>query len=211
MDAKFLSYFLNQNTPAYGGDKGSVNIEIIRSINNGDNSNNLKISFPCHIGTHIDFPFHFSNQGKKLEDYSPSFWAFNKIGFIETSINEVPTAIKKIPKDIEILILKTGEGVSRYEDKYWAAQPIIPSGFAHLFRINFPKLRVFGFDLISLTSKLDREEGKKAHTEFLIENDILILEDMNLGDLTVPPKLIIISPLLLEGADGVPCTVLAIF
>ena len=63
--------------------------------------------------------------------------------------------------------------------------------------------------MISLTSKLDRLEGKKAHFSFLIENDILVLEDMDLSNLKETPDRVIIAPLLIEGADGSPCTVIA--
>ena len=73
-----------------------------------------------------------------------------------------------------------------------------------------PYLRVFGFDMISLTSKLDRAEGKLAHIAFLIENVILVLEDMNLEILSITPSTVIISTLQLEGADGGPCNVIAI-
>ena len=35
-----------------------------------------------------------------------------------------------------------------------------------IFKEKFKNIRVFGFDMISLTSKLDRDEGKKAHLDF---------------------------------------------
>jgi kynurenine formamidase len=88
---------------------------------------------------------------------------------------------------------------------------VIPASYGNILRSTFPYLRVFGFDLISLTSKLDRSEGKKAHISFLIENDILILEDMNLTQINDRPHRIIISPLLIKDADGSPCTVIAFF
>jgi kynurenine formamidase len=77
MSIIFLSYFLNANTPVYGGAKGSVLFEELRSISKGDTSNNLYLKFPNHIGTHIDFPRHFSDTGKSLNDYSADFWIFN--------------------------------------------------------------------------------------------------------------------------------------
>lgn len=208
-DAIYLSYFIDEQTPVYGGAKDSIKIDRIRSIDNGDNSNNLELRFPGHIGTHIDFPYHFSNLGKKLEDYPASFWIFNKIGFIHCEISEVESSIKNLSSDIECLILKTGFSINRAEEVYWSAQPVIPAIFADLLRETFPKLRVFGFDLISLTSKLNRDEGKKAHLQFLIQNNILILEDMNLEFLNETPNRLIISPLLIRSADGVPCTVIA--
>ncbi len=206
---KSLSFFLNDSTPAYGGAKGVIKVDQITSIRNGDTANNSRIIFNNHIGTHIDFPYHFSENGKKSSDYSESFWIFNNVGFINCQINQVENEIQKLDIDIEILILKTGFGSKRGEVDYWKNQPVIPSKFAHIFKNKFPKLRVFGFDMISLTSKLNRDEGKKAHIDFLIKNDILILEDMNLSKLTKSPEKIIISPFLVDNIDGIPCNVIA--
>ncbi len=206
---KFLSYFLNENTPAYGGEKGIIKIEPLRQISMGHTSNNSKFTFPSHIGTHIDFPYHFDNNGKKCDDYPPSFWIFNNVGFISCQVDQILQSIELIPSNIELLILKTGFGKNRDKNIYWSNQPIISSELAKIFRLKFPNLRVFGFDLISLTSKIDRDEGKKAHEKFLIENHILILEDMNLKDLNDTPKRVIISPFMVEGADGTPCTVIS--
>lgn len=209
MNDMYLSYFIETETPVYGGEKGTIVFDKIRSIANGDTSNNLKITFPVHIGTHIDFPYHFDDSGKKVNDYPPSFWLFNKVGFLQCSIEEVPDRIDELSEEIEILILKTGFGGKRGEEAYWSKQPVIPAFFAELFRKKFPALRVFGFDLISLTSKINREEGKNAHKAFLLENEILVLEDMNLSKLYHAPKKIFVSPLQISGADGSPCTVVS--
>jgi arylformamidase len=205
----YLSYYLEENTPCYGGAQGTVVIERSRSIAHGDTSNNLKLTFPNHAGTHIDFPYHFSNNGKRIQDYDPSFWLFNKIGFLHCQIQDVTTQVDLLPPDIELLILKTGFGSYRNNDMYWARQPVIPASFAKLFKSKFSQLRVFGFDLISLTSQLDKSEGKKAHLSFLCENDILIVEDMNLEHIFSAPKKVIISPLMVWNADGGPCTIIA--
>ena len=209
MSAIFLSYFLSENTPAYGGINGMFSLKKIQQISNGDTSNNSALNLSSHIGTHIDFPFHFSNKGKRCENYPPNFWIFNKIGFINCSTEDIINEIKILPNDIELLILKTGFGKERYNKIYWECQPIIKSELALILRTKFPFLRIFGFDMISLTSKLDRVEGKKAHFSFLIENEILILEDMDLSNLNETPNRVIVAPLLIEGADGSPCTVIA--
>ena len=65
--------------------------------------------------------------------------------------------------------------------------------------------------MISLTSKKNREEGKKAHVSFLIDNEILVVEDMNLSDLVQTPDGIIIAPLKIFNIDGVPCNVICYF
>ncbi len=205
----FLSYFIDEDTPIYGGDKGQIKIYSLKSIDKGDTSNNLLVHFPTHIGTHIDFPYHFSTKGKKCHNYPASFWNFENVGFLECPIEDVEKCVESISGDIEILLLKTGFGLNRNKEIYWAQQPVIPSHFGSLFRNKFPKLRVFGFDMISLTSKLNRDEGKLAHINFLVENDILIVEDMNLRDIVKAPDRVIIAPLQIYAADGVPCTVIA--
>ena len=209
MEPVYLSYFIDSETPIYGGEKGKINIIPIRSIQNGDSSNNLYFEFPAHLGTHIDFPFHFANHGKKSDDYPPSFWIFNKVGFLNCTLEEFENNIHKLPSDIDLLILKTGFGIFRNKDMYWSKQPVIPAKFATILKTKFPKLRLFGFDMISLTSKLDRLEGKKAHFNFLINNDILVLEDMNLENINSTPKVVIVAPLQIKSADGVPCNVIA--
>lgn len=205
----YLSYFLNEETPAYGGEKGLIIFDRVKSIGNGDTSNNLKLTFPNHIGTHIDFPYHFDLNGKKCNEYPADFWIFNSVGFIQCDVDSIERHISNLPSDIECLILKTGFAASRGEDVFWKEQPVIKSYLAGIFRSKFPKLRLFGFDMISLTSKLDRPEGKQAHWSFLIENEILILEDMNLEYLSTTPQKVIVSPFIIDKADGAPCTVFA--
>lgn len=206
----FLSFPLAEDTPAYGGETGKISFKRIRSISNGDTSNNLYISFPNHIGTHIDFPFHFSNEGKSGDTYTADFWLFNKVGLLVCPIEEIPEKIQTLPVDIEFLILKTGFGSKRAEQIYWSEQPVIPASYAGMLRQAFPNLRVFGFDMISLTSKLDRAEGKKAHIAFLLEHEILVVEDMKLNELYTTPMSVVISPLQIAGADGAPCSIIAI-
>lgn len=209
MEPSYLSYFIEESTPVYGGKHNTISLNQNSSIENGDTTNSLKINFQNHVGTHLDFPFHFSNDGKTCSDYPASFWIFDKVGFLDCSIEEVAERISSLCSDIELLILKTGFGNKRRKEAYWSSQPVIPANFASLFRSKFPKLRVFGFDMISLTSKLDRAEGKKAHLAFLVEHDILILEDMNISHLINTLSRVIISPLQIESADGVPCSVIA--
>ena len=209
MSVVFLSYFLREDTPAYGGAERTLTFEQIRSIDRGDTSNNLYLKLPNHIGTHIDFPLHFNNKGKSMSDYPAEFWIFNKVGFVNSDIDSLEANCIDLPKDIELLIVKTGFGDRRDERIYWAEQPVVPAYAAEMLRNRFPHLRVFGFDFLSLTSQLNKEEGKKAHLAFLTDYNILVLEDMNLSKLFESPKKVIIAPLQISNADGAPCTIIA--
>ncbi len=68
-------------------------------------------------------------------------------------------------------------------------------------------------DLISTSSFSNREEGHRAHHAFLNPKSgqpILLIEDMKL-DLIYNFNKIIVSPLLVDNADGSPCTVFAFY
>jgi len=66
-------------------------------------------------------------------------------------------------------------------------------------------------DLISVSSYSNRAEGRKAHHAFLNPREgapILLIEDMKL-DTDESFKKVIVAPLLIDKADGSPCTVMA--
>jgi len=214
----YLSHQLNKNLFAYGNGDG-IAIKQTNSIINGDTSNNTHLSLPAHFGTHIDYPYHFDNNGFHGDDFTPESFISKKVQVIDKS-NSNNTAkyfeikdfngIKFNPKT-EILIIKTGMGAYLLKDIYWNDNPGFEPELASFFKSKMSNLRIFGFDAISLTARNYREKGKLAHREFLINNHILILEDMNLSQLHEGSKIdqIIISPLRFEKADGAPVTIFA--
>tara|TARA_Y100000768_G_scaffold388745_1_gene386745 strand:- start:8784 stop:9425 length:642 start_codon:yes stop_codon:yes gene_type:complete len=209
MNIKLLSYYINEKTPTYGN-QNSFKLQNLSSIESGATANSSKwILQTNHVGTHIDFPLHFCSNGKSSNDYKPDFWIFNRVGVIESSIENFSNELDKLSEDIEILIWKSGFGQFRNDEIYWKSQPVIPSFFADLIKKKLPNVRIFGFDMISLTSKLDRDEGKKAHIKFLCDHEILIIEDMNLNDINKSTKFkkIIVSPLLVSDTNGSPCSI----
>ena len=80
------------------------------------------------------------------------------------------------------------------------------------------RIKMLGFDFISLTSFEHRELGKHAHQSFLSMTSetfpgepILVIEDMKLSVIDQAPRKVIVSPLLYENADGAPVTVFAVY
>ena len=214
---KYLSYFLSESTPLYGNGSG-IRFTKDKNICNGDSCNTTNLVFPNHSGTHIDFPYHFNMDGKTLNDYPASFWEFNNIELINLSgkvddcqIIEPELFPDLDNSDADLLLLKTGYGAKRGTDHYTLTPPGLSSELASFFRSKFPKLRCIGMDLISVSSYSNRLEGRKAHHAFLNPEEgdpILLIEDMKL-DTVGPFSKIIVAPLLIDKADGVPCTVIA--
>ena len=214
---KYLSHFLSEKTPLYGNGTG-ISFSPYKEIDKGDSCNTMNISFPNHVGTHIDLPSHFDPDGKTLGDYHPHFWEFNQIEWVDISNkvkeSELITSVK-FPDinnpETDLLLIKTGFGKFRGTDKYTLTPPGLASELAHYLRSKFPKLRCVGMDLISVSSFSNREEGRKAHHAFLNPSDgepILLIEDMKLN-YNISFNKVIVAPLLIDNADGAPCTVLA--
>ena len=83
---------------------------------------------------------------------------------------------------------------------------------AHWLRLNL-NLKFLGLDAISVSSPANSAEGKKAHLALLAGDatgkpPILLIEDMALAKLARAPLAATIAPLLFDGADGSPVTVL---
>jgi kynurenine formamidase len=210
-----LSYFMDGETPLYGGGKG-ISILPERSIENGDTANTKQLSFNNHSGTHIDFPNHFFAKGLTSESYPASFWIFEKpfLYVRETDpdciIHFTDNELANIPADTDFLIYKTGFSKYRAAEKYWKNNPGFAPEVADMLRANFPNLRAIGMDFISLTAYQHRELGRTAHRAFLGgDKPILLVEDMDLSCLISQPKSVICAPLLLKGVDGAPVNIIA--
>ena len=63
--------------------------------------------------------------------------------------------------------------------------------------------------MISISSPLNRQEGREAHRKLLSGRNFLIIEDMDLMNKPTNIKRIILSPIMFEEADSSPCTVWA--
>jgi arylformamidase len=217
----YLSYPLSTDLANYGNGN-RISIGQSKSIIKGDSSNNTEFCMSSHLGTHIDFPKHFSKNGRSIDDYSPKFFISKNISvlYLENLDNiddylikpeHIANLLKSCIRDTEILILKTGFSYKRNKDEYWKFGYGLGLGTAKLIRQTLPNIKAIGFDLISLTSYQQREIGRLSHKEYLIENEILIIEDLDLSKITSTHIInqLIVSPIIIRGAEGAPVTVFA--
>lgn len=212
-----LSHYLNDHTPGFGGQKSFFKKDI-NLISKGKSSNSQEWTLSNHIGTHIDLPSHFDDQGKRLHQFVPEEWFFDHPFLIQypAEKNEILYLLEllnSIPKNCDILILKTNFQRFRNEDSYWKENPGLAPELGDWLRKNRPNIRCIGFDFISITAFQHRELGRKAHKHFLHHtgegHPILAIEDMNLEGLKNSPSRVVVAPLFVEGADGAPVTVFA--
>lgn len=214
----FLSHFLDDSTPGYGGVKSFEQVHV-SEIAKGATSNSQKWTLSNHVGTHIDLPSHFDDQGRRLEEFLAAEWVMVKpflvnLDVVENQIIEHSAIFDSIPMDCDILLIKTKYQDYRDQSKYWSSGPGLSPDLAEWIRKNRPGIKILGFDFISITSFSNRPLGRTAHRKFLgAEGENLplrVIEDMKLDQLAVSPQRITVAPFLVRTADGTPVTVIAV-
>lgn len=214
----YLSHPIEGDTPTYGN-RNKVVIEKSSSISRGDAANETHIATTLHIGTHIDFPSHFYEDGQTIKNYPASFWIFShplvveiepKSLVIEQELFDVLDTVNPA-QAYDILLIRTGFGKYRTTKRYWEANPGFAPSVYDYIRKKLPEIRIMGFDTISVSSFQHRDIGREAHRRFLNPAEpVLLLEDMDLSSITTGNTLlqVIVTPLQISNSDGAPCMVI---
>jgi kynurenine formamidase len=221
-----LSYPINEKTPLYVS-LPAFSVSPYSMISKGDPHNTAIISIHNHIGTHIDAPKHFINNGKSIFEYTLDDLIFENPILVnclkESCLNEDELLI--LPDDLkpeaellqksDCLLICTGFGQHRNEEKYRTHNPGIAPETILWIRKEYPKIRCIGIDSISISSFQHINKGIDAHiASFSIKEELgsplLLIEDMNLSTLlNYSLKQVIVLPWQVDGIDSAPCTVLA--
>jgi len=211
-----LSHRLDGATPSYGNRERFV-LTRTSDIAAGDVATNSRISTGVHVGTHVDLPAHFHGCGQEVEAFPAPFWFFDRPLLVEvqpkgTVIHEelLERLAKVEERDYDLLLVKTGIGARRGEESYWRENYGFHPELCDAIRTWLPKVRLFGFDSISVSSFADRATGREAHRCFLDPvGPLLLLEDMDLGGVgeAAPLEQVVVAPLFIAGCEALPCTV----
>ncbi len=213
-----LTHIISQNLKYY---KDKV-IELFHTekVQNDKINRETIINIDSHIGTHIDYPAHCIENGKNGNEYPLNYLFSENVVLVDVDLTneKIPKLTKKlfldyeIFKNVEILIIKTHFSNIRDNSRYIWESPIIDSSIPLFLKKKFPCIKAVCFDIISVTSQLDRDEGKKCHINFLSNDfgkEILIIEDVDLQYLQKDDIInkIYILPLKFENMDGSPCSI----
>jgi len=216
-----LSYGINKNTPIYGNTP-KPRILAHSRISDGDSSNTAIISIHNHTGTHIDAPKHFIDDGKAISEYTLDELVFKdplivdcpKDGASLICPDDLQHASHMLKKSV-CLLLRTGFGQFRNEEKYRTHNPGIAPDTILWIRKEYPNIRCIGIDTISISSFQHRTIGRKAHkAAFINQMDmgepLLLIEDLNLGAISDRIIEMLVLPWQIDTIDSAPCHVIAI-
>ncbi len=216
-----LSHAIKENTPLYGNTPPPRILAHSR-ISEGDSSNTAILSIHNHTGTHIDAPKHFVDDGKAISEYTLDELVFEYPVIVDCPKDDASLIT---PEDLQYashmlqksdcLLLRTGFGQFRDEEKYRTHNPGIAPDTILWIRKEYPNIRCIGIDTISISSFQHRTVGREAHrAAFAIEaglgEPLLLIEDMNLDVLSSSElKYVIVFPWQVNNIDSAPCSVLA--
>jgi len=213
----WLSHTLSETTPAYGGGRG-LEVTPDKQISQGDSCNTVQLTMPNHIGTHVDAPNHFIDQGKTVDQYTPQQWIFTKPLLIDVpatdtaviDVDAIESALGDTAvEDADFVLVRTGMEAYRGDARYWSQYPGFSPDLSGWFQQMFPSFSAIGMDTISISSTAHRGIGREAHRAFLGDG-VRIVEDMALSQCVDANSLVkvVVMPMRCDGGDGAPVTVM---
>lgn len=197
---------MEEGRPCWPGDTPFAH-RVTRQIGkDGSNANVSTIECSVHFGTHLDAPYHFIPDGKKVEELDLNLL----IG--PCQVVEVPAAGVHI--DLEALKKAVAPGVKRLliktsnsriiHDREFHRDYVALSAEAGSWLIQ-QGIRLVGLDYFSIGAYGDT---KDVHTIFLGNNDTVALEGVDLSNVQPGMYYLICLPMKIAGAGGAPVRVL---
>jgi arylformamidase len=94
----------------------------------------------------------------------------------------------------------------RRGEKYWRKNSGLSTDLARALRQYCSLLRAVGVDFVSVFSYHNGDIDEIAHHKFLLDEGLLLIEDMNLSEMSNPIAKVLCFPLPVDSADGTPIT-----
>lgn len=197
-----ISLPLSSSLPVWPGTQ-KFQLKRVHRLSEGGHCNESAYSANIHTGTHIDMPWHFLNDGSKTDSLSLSRMIGSALVVWLPGIKKITSEVLEsiaLPQNTERLIFRTdnsilwGKGETEFKEDFIAltldaAKWLVDAGI-RLVGIDYLSIQLFG-------------DSKQTH-EVLLQADILILEGLNLYEVSPGTYELICLPLAISGAEGAP-------
>jgi arylformamidase len=196
-----ISLSISPNLPTWPGDPG-LKLDQYASMDKGEHYNATQISSSVHLGTHVDAPRHFLNDGSAVEE-------------LPLEVLTGPCYVAQLPDGIEAI---TAEVLDRTEitsemkrvlfgtsnSHYWAkGESRFQTDFVAITEDGAEWLVERGVQLVGIDylSVAPYEESIPTHT-VLLKAGVVIVEGLNLSDVMRGFYDLYCLPLKIVGSDG---------
>ena len=174
--------------------------EYVRHYEKGNGMCLSQVKMQMHLGTHIDAPFHYCEQGKKISELDLQIF-YGDCQVIEINENGIGKneLMNKVIQSQRVLF-KTKN--SRFMDNNEFVEEYVyieKSGAEYLLQQG---VKLVGTDYFSVDPYKDI--NKAAH-KILLGAGAILLEGINLSPVNEGKYLISCFPLNMEGSEGAPC------
>lgn len=170
----------------YPGDPAPA-YERVSQIQKGDICNLTTLSMCAHNGTHLDAPYHFYDNGKRVDELE-----------LERCIGNAVV----VTKDGEV----TAEDIRRWMEEMSGTKRLLFKGKAVITLEAAKEMNRQGIWLVGVESQTVGPEDAPAQVHYeLLGKDVILLEGLVLGEVPDGQYLLNAAPLKLGGADGAPC------
>ena len=197
-----ISLTLSPELPHWPGEPG-IERKLIKQIGAESSANVSEISMGVHTGTHVDAPFHFIPNGKTIDQISLKILTGRVYVLHLPDVDLVTAGVleqAEIPPRTRRLLLKTRNS------QYWARNDknfekdfvaLSPDGAELLVKRG---IKLVGIDYLSIAPF---GHGKETH-EILLGAGVVVVEGLNLAQISQGRYALYCLPLKLAGSDGAP-------
>jgi len=201
-----ISLTIAEDLPVWPGDP-KIELKKISQIKDGEEANVTHLSACVHLGTHVDAPDHFLDNGETVENLSLDLLVGPALVVevpVEGQITAPDLQSINLPEGTKRLLIKTAnsqlwaEGLKEFKEDFIAleaaaAEYLVDQG-----------VEVVGVDYLSVAPFAD---PAPTH-QILLKAGVLIIEGLNLSGIVPGVYTLYCLPLKIKGSDGAPARVL---
>jgi arylformamidase len=203
-----ISLTISPDMPTWPSDPG-VELERISKIEEGANANVSVLKMGVHTGTHVDAPYHFLPDGKTVERLPLKILAGRAYVLHLPDAQVITAAVlerSEIPPRTRRLLLKTGNS------QYWANQEkVFQADYAGISADGAEYLVKRGVKLVGVDylSVAPYKQSRPTH-ETLLRAGVVVVEGLDLSEISQGRYTLYCLPLKLGGSDGAPARAILI-
>lgn len=192
-----ISMELSDTTPEWPGDiPFSYKLSVTKQESGSVNVGNLQSS--THIGTHIDAPFHYDDQGLKIHELPLDIY-FTKAQVMDVSrLEKINSSdLKPLEEGVTAVLLKTASWKNR--TAFPETWPVFDVSIAQWLADN--GVNLLGVDVPSVDPETSKElpmhQAMNRHQRYILEG--IVLDDVAEGVYRL-----VALPLKIKDGDGSP-------
>ena len=204
-----ISVMISPDLPVWPGDP-SIELEQIESMDAGAHANVSHLSAGVHVGTHVDAPHHFMNDGRTIEQLS-------------LEVLTGPCYVTQLPDGVEAITVEALEGMSLPADakrilfgtsnsRFWSrGETEFQEDFVAVLEDGAQWLVEHGIQLVGVDYLSVAPYGDSVPTHrILLEAGVVVVEGLDLSAVPRGFYDLYCLPLKLLGADGAPARAILI-